>query len=93
MRQKLFSSVIPVDVYYGFWTSNAVSNKGQDPGPPRPIVSYADRMGAARDMPLMTWRAGGYECWGAVVAHEQRAKDQCKLARNSARCCSKRKRG
>ena len=64
--------IIPVDVYYGFWRSNAVTNKGQDPGPPRPIVSYANRMGAAKDMPLLTWRADGYECCGTAVAHEQR---------------------
>ena len=68
----MFYFVIPVDVYDVFWTSNAVTNKGQDPGPPRPIVSYADRMGAAKDMPLLKWRADGYECWGTTVALEQR---------------------
>ena len=62
---------MPVDVYYGFWTINAVTNKGQDPRPPRPIVSYADRMGVAKDMPLLKRRADGYECWGTTVAHEQ----------------------
>ena len=29
-------------------------------------------MGSAKDMPLIKWRADGYECWGTAVAHEQR---------------------
>ena len=69
----MFYPIISVDVFYDFWTSNAVTNKGQDPGPPRPIVAYEDRMGSAKDMPLIKWRnEDGYECWGTSVSHEQR---------------------
>ena len=65
-------SVISVDVIYGFWKSNAVTNKGQNPGPPRPMVSYEDRMGSAKDMPLIKWRnEDGYECEGTSEAHQQ----------------------
>ena len=69
----MFYSVISVDVFYGFWKSNAVTNKGQTPGPPRPMVSYEDRMGSAKDMPLIKWRnEDGYECEGTSVAYEER---------------------
>ena len=72
MRQKLIYSVISVDLFYGFWKCNAVTNKGQDPGPPGPIVPYKDRMGSAKDLALIKWRnEDGYECEGSLEAHQQ----------------------
>ena len=64
---------ISVEVFYDVWQHNAKTNKGQDPGPPRPIVSYQDRLGAVKDMPLVTWRnEDGTECKGTSAAHQQK---------------------
>ena len=72
MRQNLLYSVISAGLFYGFWKCNAVANKGQDPGPPGPTVPYNDRMGSAKDLPLIKWRnEDGYECEGNLEAHQQ----------------------
>ena len=73
MRQQVLTSDICVEVFYDLWQANARTNKGQDPGPPRPIVSYQDRMGADKDMPLITWRNEyGTECKGTFAVHQQK---------------------
>ena len=65
-------SVVSVDIFYGFWRCNAVTNKGKDPGPPVPIVRYKDRMGAARDELLIKWgNEDGTQCEGTLEAHQQ----------------------
>ena len=72
MRQRLFTSDISVNVFYGFWQANARTNKGQDPGPPPPIGPYQDRLGPNRGLKLVTWRnEDNFECKGTKAAHQQ----------------------
>ena len=72
MRKRLLTSDIPVSVFYGFWQSNARTNKEQDPGTPPPIVPYQDRLGPNTGLQLVTWRnKDSYECKGTKAAHQQ----------------------
>ena len=72
MKQKLLYSLVSVEVFYGLWKWNAVTNKGKNPGPPGPTVPYKDRMRLAKDLPLIKWRnEDGCECKGTLEAHQQ----------------------
>ena len=72
MKRKLLYCTIPVDVYCDFWTNDAVTNKGQVPGPPGPTIPYEDRMGVDKDLELLNWKSKGYEYQGAAAAHQKR---------------------
>ena len=56
----------------GLLENNAVTNKGQDPGPPGPTIPYEDRMGVDKDLELLTWRSEGHEYQGVAAAHQER---------------------
>ena len=63
---------ISVEAFYDVWQHNAKTNKGKDPGPPRPIVPYQDRLGEDQGKPLVTWRnEEGTECKGTAAVHKQ----------------------
>ena len=63
---------IPKDIYWQLLQNNAQTNGGQDPGHPGPPISYEDRLGVAKDLPLLTCRAEGYEYKGIAAAHQER---------------------
>ena len=72
MRQMVLTADISVSAFYGFWQANARTNKGQDPGPPPPIVPYQDRLGQNRGLKLVKWRnEDNFECKGTNAAHQQ----------------------
>ena len=49
-----------------------LTNGDQDPGHPGPPISYEDRLGCATDLPLLKWRAGGFDYQGIEEAHQER---------------------
>ena len=49
-----------------------MTNGDPDPGQPGPPIPYEDRLGCAKDLPLLTWRAGGFEYQGNEEAHQER---------------------
>ena len=63
---------IPVSIFWQFWQQNAMTNGDQDPGHPGPPIPYEDRLGCAKDLPLLIWRAGGFDYKGAEEAHQER---------------------
>ena len=56
----------------GILENNAVTNKGQDAGPPGPTIPYEDRMGVDKDLALLNWRSEGYEYQGTAAAPQER---------------------
>ena len=63
---------ISAEVFYDGWQHNAKTNKGKDPGPPKPIVPYQDRLGEDKGKELVTWRnEEGTECKGTTALHKQ----------------------
>ena len=63
---------IPADIVWPFWQQNALTNGDQDPGHPGPPIPYEDRLGCAKDLPLLKWRAGGFDYQGIEEAHQER---------------------
>ena len=63
---------IPADFVWQIWQNNASTNGDQDLGHPGPPIPYEDRLGAAKDLPLLKWRAEGYDYQGIAAAHQER---------------------
>ena len=87
----MLTADIPVSAFYGFWQANARTNKGQDPGPPPPIVPYQDRLGPNRGLQLVTWRNKGSFEWKGTTASSTSARDPSDSQRSIARPNGKRK--
>ena len=72
MKQQMLYVEIPADIFLQLWQQNAMTNGDQDPGHPGPPISYEDRLGLAKDLPLLKWRAEGYDYQGTAAAHQER---------------------
>ena len=70
-KQQMLYGEIPVSIFWQFWQQNAMTNGDQDPGHPGPPILYEDKLGCAKDFPLHTWRAGGFDYQGTEEAHQE----------------------